>query len=129
MDKFTVGQVFKKNYVVSEAHTTNRMGKPGADVLSTPSLLGLMEGTCILQSVDYLPENHTSVGYAVDKLRHMAPSVLGEEVQITVTLTAVDGNRLTYDIKAEQSSSEETQGTGYKTVAVAIHKRAVIPII
>ena len=126
MDKFTVGQVFKKNYVVSEAHTTNRMGKPGADVLSTPSLLGLMEGTCILQYVDYLPENHTSVGYAVDKLRHMAPSALGEEVQITVTLTAVDGNRLTYDIKAEQSSNEET---GYKTVAVAIHKRAVIPIM
>ena len=56
MEKFTVGQTFEKEWVISKEETTNRMGKEGADVLSTPALLGLMENTCIQQSEPYIPD-------------------------------------------------------------------------
>jgi fluoroacetyl-CoA thioesterase len=120
LDKFQMGQTFDQEIEVTKEHTVNRMGKEGADVLSTPALLGLMENTCILQSEPYLAEAHTTVGYAVDGLRHVAPTSLGEKVQVKVTLTEVDRNRLTYDIEVYEGPD--------KRIAVANHKRAVIPI-
>jgi fluoroacetyl-CoA thioesterase len=120
MDKFQMGQTFDQEIEITKEHTVNRMGKEGADVLSTPALLGLMENTCILQSEPYLAEAHTTVGYAVDGLRHVAPTSLGEKVQVKVTLTEVDRNRLAYDIEVYEGPD--------KRIAVANHKRAVIPI-
>ena len=120
MDKFQVGQTFEQEVEITKEHTVNRMGKEGADVLSTPALLGLMENTCILQSGPYLPEQHTTVGYAVDGLRHVAPTSLGEKVQVKVALIEVDRNRLTYDIEVYEGPD--------KRIAVANHKRAVIAI-
>lgn len=119
MDKFQAGQRFEQEIEVAMEHTTNRMGKEGADVLSTPALLGLMEGACIRQSEPFMPLAHTTVGYAVDGLRHLAPTPVGNKVVVSVELTEVDRNRLTYAIEAHE---------GDKRIAVATHKRAVIPI-
>ncbi len=118
MEKFKPGQTCEMEVVVGKEHTTNRMGRPGADVLSTPALLGLMEGTCIKQSEPCLPPGYTTVGYAVDGLRHLAPTPLGGKVKVKVTLTEIDRNRHTYAIEAYE---------GDKKIAVATHKRAVIP--
>lgn len=120
MDKFQMGQTFEHEYEVTKNDSVNRTGKDGADVLSTPALLGLMENACILQSEPYLPEQHTTVGYAVDGLRHVAPTAMGEKVQVKVRLTEVDRNRLTYDIEVYEGPD--------KRIAVANHKRAVIAI-
>ena len=119
MDKFQAGQRFEQEIEVALEHTTNRMGKEGADVLSTPALLGLMEGACIRQSEPFMPPAHTTVGYAVDGLRHLAPTPVGNKVVVSVELTEIDRNRLTYAIEANE---------GDKRIAVATHKRAVIPI-
>ncbi len=117
MEKFQIGQEYEQEVEVTKDLTTNRMGREGADVLSTPALLGLMENTCISSSEPYVPEGHTTVGYAVDGLRHMAPTAVGEKVQVKVRLAEVDRNRLTYEIEAYE---------GEKRIAVATHKRAVI---
>lgn len=119
MEKFEAGQKHQQEIEVTLEHTTNRMGKPGADVLSTPALLGLMEGACIQQSEPYMPAKHTTVGYAVDGLRHLAPTPVGNKVVVSVELTEIDRNRLTYQIEAHE---------GDKRIAMATHKRAVIPV-
>lgn len=119
MERFQAGQRFEQEIEVAMEHTTNRMGKDGADVLSTPALLGLMEGACIRQSEPFMPPAHTTVGYAVDGLRHLAPTPVGNKVVVSVELTEIDRNRLTYAIEAHE---------GDKRIAVATHKRAVIPI-
>ena len=117
MDKFQPGQSAELETIVTKELTTNRMGQAGADVLSTPALLGLMEGASIKASEPYLPEGHTTVGYAVDRLRHIAPTSIDQKVQIKSVLTEVDRNRLTYEIEAYE---------GDKRIASATHKRAVI---
>ena len=65
----------------------------------------------------FLPDGHTTVGYAVDGMRHMAPTPIGGRVRLTAVLTEVDRNRLTYSIEAYE---------GDKKIGVAIHKRAVV---
>ena len=118
MEKFKAGQRAEMEVEVTKDLTTNRMGRDGADVLSTPALLGLMENVSIKATEPYLPEGHTTVGYAVDGLRHLAPTPIGEKVLVKTELTEVDRNRLTFQIEAFE---------GDKKVALATHKRAVVP--
>ena len=118
MGKFKAGQSAEMEVEVTKDLTTNRMGREGADVLSTPALLGLMENVSIKATEPYLPEGHTTVGYAVDGLRHLAPTPIGEKVLVKTELTEVDRNRLTFQIEAFE---------GDKKVALATHKRAIVP--
>ena len=117
MDRFKVGQSAEVETEVTLPLTINRMDREGAEVLSTPSLLMLMEECSIEASEPYLPDGHTTVGYAVDGMRHLAPTSVGETVRVTATLTDVDRNRLTFSIGAFE---------GDKSIGVATHKRAVI---
>ena len=103
---------------VTAAMTINRTGHEGADVLSTPSLLGLMERCSINAADPHLGNDSVTVGYAVDGLRHLAPTALGSRVQVRAELVEVDGNRLSFTIEAHE---------GDKKIGVASHKRAIIP--
>ena len=119
MDRFEPGQSAELVVEVTRELTINRTGREGADVLSTPALLSIMENASIKASDPYLPEDSTTVGFAVDGLRHFAPTAIGERVRVRSELTEVDRNRLTYSIEAFE---------GDKKIGVAIHKRAVISI-
>ena len=118
MEKFQPGQGAELEVEVTKELTINRMGREGAEVLSTPALLGLMENASIKASEPYLPEGYTTVGYAVDGLRHLAPTSLGARVRIRSELTEVDGSKFTYSIEAFE---------GEKTIGVAPHRRAAVP--
>lgn len=117
--KLEVGQSGRINVEVTTEMTTNRTGNAGDDVLSTPAMLGLMEGACIKQSDHLLDKNASTVGYAVDGLRHVARTDVGETVEISTSLTEVDRDkgRLTYEIEVTHKGS---------TVGKAVHKRAII---
>ena len=119
MERFQVDQSAELDAEVTSELTTNRMGRVGADVLSTPGLLHLMEVTAIKASDPYVPEGHTTVGFAVDGLRHLAPTPIGRRVQVKTVLTEIDRNRLTYSVEAHE---------GDTTIGVCTHRRAVIPI-
>ena len=104
---------------VKDEQTINRIGKPGAEVLSTPSLLALMEWASIHSTDHLLPDGQTTVGYGVDEMRHLAPTPIGGKVVVTAILTDVDGSKLTYRVDARE---------GDKIIGKAIHKRAIVPI-
>ena len=105
------------DYEITKEMTVNRTGKLGADVLSTPWLLNLMELTCIEATDGKLAPDMATVGYAVDGLRHLAPTSIGATVTVTALLAAVDSKKFTYDIKAEE---------GGQKIGVANHRRAAI---
>ena len=116
-NEFVIGELYTTTFTVTNDMTINRSGKANAAVLSTPSLLNLME-LCTIQASDrYLDIKYTTVGYAVDKMRHLAPTLPGQKVEISATLTTVDGNKLTYSIEAAEDD---------KKIGMAIHKRAII---
>jgi predicted thioesterase len=112
------GQSAEQVVFVTKDMTTNRTGKEGADVLSTPALLGLMEDTSIKATDDRLPKGFTTVGFAVDGLRHIAPTSIGGKVTVRSELTNIDKNKLSYSIEAYEGDTK---------IGVASHRRAVIP--
>ncbi len=117
MENISPGQEAVLEVEVTKELTTNRVGRDDTDVLSTPHLLGLMENASIEATDKHLPEGYTSVGYAVDGLRHIAPTRVGGVVTVRSVLTEVDRNRLTYEIEAHE---------GDKAIGKAVHKRAII---
>ena len=117
LQRLEPGQTAETETTVTKSMTVNRMGREGADVLSTPALLMLMEEVSIRASEPFLPEGSTTVGYAVDGMRHVAPTALGATVRVRCELTAVDRNRLTYEVEAFE---------GETRIGFATHKRAVI---
>ncbi len=104
-------------YQVTKDMTVNRTGKSGNDVLSTPSLLHIMELACIEITDSKLPEGYATVGYAVDKLRHLAPTKIDQMVKISVKIEETDGKKFSYSIEAHE---------GDKMIGKAEHKRAAI---
>ncbi|MCH8089282.1 MAG: thioesterase family protein [Chloroflexi bacterium] len=118
MDKHKPGQSAELVVEVTREMTTNRTGREGADVLSTPALLELMENASIEVSDPFLTDEYTTVGFAVDGLRHIAPTSIGQKVRVKSVLTEVDRNRLTYSIEAFEGDTK---------IGLATHKRAVIP--
>ena len=117
LQRLKPGQTGETETTVTKSMTVNRMGREGADVLSTPALLMLMEEVSIRASEPFLPEGSTTVGYAVDGMRHVAPTAVGATVRVRCELTAVDRNRLTYEVEAFE---------GETRIGFATHKRAVI---
>ncbi len=119
LENISPGQEGVLEVEVTAELTTNRMGRAGADVLSTPHLLGLMENASIKATDAHLPAGYTTVGYAVDGLRHIAPTSVGGRVTVRATLTDIDRNRLTYEVAASE---------GDKPIGKCVHKRAIIPV-
>lgn len=116
-DKLHPGQSHEIEVEVTRNMTTGRKRRKEAAVLSTPSLLGLMERTSIEASEPHIPDGYVTVGYAVDGMRHIAATLIGNKVRVKAVLTKVDRNRLTFEIEAFE---------GDKQIGVAIHKRAII---
>ena len=116
---FEIGQTHDMSVTVTSEMTTNRTGNAGDDVLSTPAMLGLMEGACISQSESLMAKETTTVGYAVDGLRHIARTDVGETIDIKTSLIEIDREkgRLTYEIEVTHNGS---------SVGKATHKRAII---
>ena len=112
-----LGQGIDVETTVTLEMTINRTGNKGDQVLSTPSLLNLMEQACIQLTDPLLTDGYTTVGYAVDGLRHIGPAKIGQKVSIRSKLVNIDKNKLSYNIEAFESNNK---------FGFATHKRAII---
>lgn len=85
-------------------------------VLSTPSMVGLIEGTCLGLTHEHLDEGETSVGTHVC-VSHEAAVSVGEHVTVWCRLTSVQKRRLEFEVRVEGPRGSVSNGT---------HQRAVI---
>ena len=100
--------------------TTERMRATqlsDADVFSTPAMIGLMEGTCVRLTAEYLDEGENSVGMHVD-VRHLAPTKIGQTVTVTAEILEIAGNKIRYAVSAVNDA-------GVK-IGAGTHRRAII---
>jgi predicted thioesterase len=87
-------------------------------VLSTPSLIGLLERTARETRQPFLDPNERTAGIEID-LRHLAPTPLGASVTCGARIIGVDGKQVTFQIEARDA---------HEVVARGIHTRAVVHI-
>jgi fluoroacetyl-CoA thioesterase len=104
--------------VVDADMTADRWGNAGVFVLATPTLVGLLEGTCVRAIKDDLEPGWSSVGTHID-LRHLKATPVGDTLTLSAEVTEVDGRRVTFRVKAEDSGGVAGEG---------IHERVLIDL-
>ena len=95
------------------------LGPDAPSMYSTPSMISLIEATCVRLMSRYVDAGEQTVGYHVD-VRHLAPTPVGKKVTAKVALSKVDGRRYTFDIECWNED-------GVK-IGDGIHERAAIDI-
>jgi len=90
----------------------------GDGVLSTPSMIGLMERAGIQAVQPHLEENQTTVGFEVN-VKHFAATPKGKKVTVRAELLDVDGRKLRFKVEAHDEDRKVGEGT---------HRRAIIQI-
>lgn len=94
----SVGTSLSKSVSVDEDRTIDFMGDD-CRVYATPSLLRDIEHACRDLIFERTPDGQDSVGTIVS-ITHMAPTLLGMDVEITVTIAEIDGRKVVFDVVA-----------------------------
>ena len=111
-----IGLTYTSTLVVSKDHVAAVMGSGDLHVFATPAMVALMENAAMLAVANHLPEGSTTVG-AMMNTSHVKPSPVEETVRATAVLTAIEGRKLTFEIKAEDSKG---------IIGEAVHVRCVV---
>jgi fluoroacetyl-CoA thioesterase len=103
-------------------HTVTKAMAPGhipAIVLSTPSMIGLIEAACLATVSPHLEPGETTVGTHVCVSHDRAVNE-GEEFVVRCRLASVEKRRLNFDVEVDGPAGAVSRGT---------HQRAVISLI
>ena len=110
-----------RTYVVQPQETAMAFESGDLEVLATPRLVGMFESVAKdMLGATLTPEN-TSVGVHID-LKHLKATAVGQSVQIMVTLTAIEGRRYTFALRAVDASNDVI-GEGTHTRVVVNRQR------
>ncbi len=97
--------------VITREDTALNIGSGAlTDLLATPTLAALMIEAAVLTVDPLLPDGIITIGKTLD-IEHSNPTKEGMTVTVNATLTEVDGNILTFEIKAFDEISQI--GTGH----------------
>ena len=94
---------------VDRDRTIGFMGE-GGRVYGTPYLVRDIEMTCRQLILDHGDAGEDSVGTDIS-IKHLAPTLLGMSVEITATVTAVEGRKVTFEISAKDNLEQISTGT------------------
>lgn len=101
---------------VAAENTAAAHGSGLLPVFATPALVALMEKTCWTSVAEALEAGQGTVGTRLD-IRHTAPTPVGMTVTCESELTAVEGRRLTFAVRAYDEKGAVGEG---------VHERFVI---
>ncbi len=104
-------------FTVNGPLVTNVGGTIAAGVLSTPGMIGMMEGTCSVLAYEHLPEGQATVGFEVC-VKHVSAAAEGAACQTHAALReVVDGRKLRFDVEVTE---------GDRTIGVGTHERRIV---
>jgi fluoroacetyl-CoA thioesterase len=84
-------------------------------VLATPVMIMVMENAALNAIKPYLDTGESALGTRVD-VRHLAATPAGRRVKGEARVTAVDGRRIEFSIRATDGDEEIGVGTHERTV-------------
>ncbi len=94
---------------IDRDRTIGFMGEEGR-VYGTPYLVRDIEMTCRQLVLDHADAGEDSVGTDI-AIKHLAPTLLGMSVEITASVTAVEGRRVVFEISAKDDIEQISTGT------------------
>jgi fluoroacetyl-CoA thioesterase len=111
-----IGTAGEERFIVGDEHVITFADAGMPAVLSTPTLVGLLEQTARKAIQPLLPPGHSSVGVMIE-LEHLAPTPPGREVVCRARVIYVDGPRITFQLEAVDEHEPIARGT---------HKRHIV---
>jgi fluoroacetyl-CoA thioesterase len=97
-----------RSFAIDKNRTIDFMGEEGR-VYATPELVRDIEITCRDFILEHLDAGEDTVGTRVE-LDHMAPTLMGMTVEITVSLAEVKGRAVTLEISAKDNLEPIAKG-------------------
>lgn len=94
---------------IDRGRTIGFMGEEGR-VYGTPYLVMDIEQTCRKLLLDHADPGEESVGTDVS-IQHLAPTLLGMTVEITVTVAEVEGRKVRFTVSAKDELDQICTGT------------------
>ena len=90
---------------VTDKNTAKTMGSGSLEVYATPAM------TCLIEALEpLLTEGWTTVGISLN-IKHKAATPTGLNVRAEARVTAVDGRKITFEVKAFDDREEIGSGT------------------
>ena len=114
--EITVGLKAVVSTVVEREDTALEVGSGSLLVYATPCMVALMEGAACEAIEDCLSSTKTSVGTELN-ISHLSATPVGLEVTAEATVTAVEGNTVTFSLIAKDEAGKIGEGT---------HKRVIV---
>jgi fluoroacetyl-CoA thioesterase len=107
------------DFVVEGRLLTDVGGTIGSSVLSTPGMIGMMEGTSAALAFENMEEGKATVGFEVC-VKHVSAALEGSTCTVTSRLhEVVDGRKLRFDVEVKE---------GDRTIGVGTHERRMIDV-
>lgn len=103
-DSLKAGASVTRKITVDEPRTISHLGE-GLRVYATPELIRDIEQTCLSFIAEHADPGEHSVGTGIE-LKHLAPTPLGMEVEITATVSKVEGRAVDFDVTARDAIDE-----------------------
>ena len=106
-------------FTVEDRLVTDVGGTIGVSVLSTPGMIGMMERTAAILSLQNLPEGKATVGFEVC-VKHVAAAAEGSNCTVSAKLNEIaEERKLRFDVEVKE---------GERTIGVGTHERRVIEV-
>ena len=103
------GLSLMRRVTVDKERTISFMGEEGR-VYGTPWLIRDIEHTCRDLILEHADPGEDSVGTEV-AVKHLAPTLPGSAVEITATVTAVEGRKVTFAVTAKDEIDTISSGS------------------
>jgi fluoroacetyl-CoA thioesterase len=113
-----IGTTGEYAFTVGAEHNISFATEGMPAVLSTPSLVGLIERTARESLAPFLEADERTVGTEIE-LRHFAATPLGARVSITTRVIHVEGRKVAFQVEARDEQ---------ELIARGLHERAVIRV-
>ena len=109
-ERIKVGLTREERGLSDEAHSARAVGSGLLPVLATPAMTALMEQAAANAIGEFLPEGWTSVGISLD-IEHTSATPLGMGFRAEAEVTAVEGRKVLFAVRAYDDAGEIGHGT------------------
>ncbi len=109
-ERIKVGLTREERGLSDEAHSARAVGSGLLPVLATPAMTALMEQAAATAIGEFLPEGWTSVGISLD-IEHTSATPLGMGFRAEAEVTAVEGRKVLFAVRAYDDAGEIGHGT------------------
>jgi fluoroacetyl-CoA thioesterase len=117
-NKIPIGTFREETLVVTDELTLGYRVPGLPMVFATPQMIFAMEIVCEASIAPLLPEGVVSVGTHVD-VQHLAATAVGATVRSTATVTAINGQFVTFEVLSYE---------GTKIIGQGSHTRACVEL-